>query len=68
MDKIKNYLKLGPFALCMATNSVLAQKPNVLFVISDDQSYPYASAYGSKMVSTPESKYVVPTECAMISL
>lgn len=30
-----------------------AQKPNILFVISDDQSYPHASAYGSRMVATP---------------
>ncbi len=27
--------------------------PNILIAISDDQSYPHASAYGSKMVSTP---------------
>ena len=27
--------------------------PNILFAISDDQSYPYASVYGSKMVQTP---------------
>jgi uncharacterized sulfatase len=26
---------------------------NILFVVSDDQSYPHASAYGSAMVSTP---------------
>lgn len=30
-----------------------AQKPNILFVISDDQSFPHASAYGSNMVATP---------------
>ncbi|MEX1049215.1 MAG: sulfatase [Akkermansiaceae bacterium] len=30
-----------------------AARPNILFMISDDQSYPHASAYGSKMVSTP---------------
>lgn len=29
------------------------KRPNILFVISDDQSYPYASAYGSKAVHTP---------------
>ncbi|WP_229312203.1 sulfatase family protein [Larkinella punicea] len=29
------------------------RKPNILFVISDDQSYPHASAYGYKAVSTP---------------
>ncbi len=28
-------------------------RPNILFVISDDQSFPYASAYGSKVVETP---------------
>jgi N-sulfoglucosamine sulfohydrolase len=27
--------------------------PNILFAISDDQSFPHASAYGSKMVNTP---------------
>jgi N-sulfoglucosamine sulfohydrolase len=27
--------------------------PNILFAISDDQSYPHASAYGSKFISTP---------------
>ena len=32
---------------------VYAQKPNILFVISDDQSFPHASAYGSKFVETP---------------
>ncbi|HEX7905420.1 MAG TPA: sulfatase [Chitinophagaceae bacterium] len=35
-----------------------ARKPNILFVIADDQSYPHASAYGSKMVSTPAFDYV----------
>lgn len=30
-----------------------ADRPNVLIAISDDQSWPHASAYGSKMVSTP---------------
>ena len=29
------------------------QRPNILFVISDDQSYPHTSAYGYKAVSTP---------------
>ena len=30
-----------------------ARKPNILFCISDDQSYPHASIYGTKWVSTP---------------
>lgn len=29
------------------------QRPNILFVISDDQSFPHASAYGCKWVKTP---------------
>ena len=28
-------------------------RPNILIAISDDQSYPHASAYGSKLVDTP---------------
>ncbi len=28
-------------------------RPNILFAISDDQSYPYASAYGTSSVFTP---------------
>jgi len=30
-----------------------AKKPNILFVISDDQSYPHTSAYGFKAINTP---------------
>src|SRR5688500_6099889 len=30
-----------------------AARPNILFVISDDQSFPHASAYGTKWVKTP---------------
>lgn len=29
------------------------KRPNILFVISDDQSYPYASAYGTEAIRTP---------------
>lgn len=29
------------------------KQPNILFAISDDQSYPYASAYGMKGINTP---------------
>ena len=34
------------------------RKPNILIAISDDQSYPHASAYGSRMVSTPAFDWV----------
>ncbi|HEX6068473.1 MAG TPA: sulfatase [Longimicrobiaceae bacterium] len=30
-----------------------ASRPNILLVITDDQSYPHASAYGSRFVETP---------------
>jgi N-sulfoglucosamine sulfohydrolase len=29
------------------------QRPNILFAISDDQSFPHASAYGARFVETP---------------
>jgi N-sulfoglucosamine sulfohydrolase len=29
------------------------KRPNILFAISDDQSFPYASIYGDKVVNTP---------------
>ncbi|MEX2403124.1 MAG: sulfatase [Balneolales bacterium] len=37
------------------TSTAVAQDkpPNILFAISDDQSFPHASAYGSKFVETP---------------
>jgi N-sulfoglucosamine sulfohydrolase len=41
------------FMLLVATLATAAQKPNILFAISDDQSYPHASAYGCKWVKTP---------------
>ncbi len=39
--------------ICASAALVAADRPNILFAISDDQSYPHASAYGSKMVHTP---------------
>ena len=37
-------------SMCRAAGQ---QRPNVLLAISDDQSYPHASAYGDRAVSTP---------------
>ena len=34
------------------------KRPNILFVMSDNQSYPHASVYGSKWVKTPGFDYV----------
>jgi arylsulfatase A-like enzyme len=41
-------LVLASAALCAA-----AEKPNILFLLSDDHSYPYVSAYGDTNVKTP---------------
>ncbi|MFK7909164.1 MAG: sulfatase [Akkermansiaceae bacterium] len=30
-----------------------AERPNILFCLSDDQSYPHASAYGESVIKTP---------------
>ena len=51
------------FRLCLSILLVLtaptyastraAERPNILFIIADDWSYPHASAYGDKVVKTP---------------
>ncbi|MBM82641.1 MAG: heparan N-sulfatase [Planctomycetaceae bacterium] len=43
-------LLLGYF---LVSQSAQAQRPNILFAISDDQSFPHASAYGTKGIETP---------------
>jgi len=35
------------------THPAIKKQPNILFAISDDQSYPHASAYGQKVFHTP---------------
>lgn len=46
---------IGWFGMLVLTwpVGVAAARPNILLAISDDQSYPYASAYGCGGVSTP---------------
>ena len=39
------------FGSCNTNKDV--KPPNILFIISDDQSYPHASIYGTKWLSTP---------------
>jgi N-sulfoglucosamine sulfohydrolase len=41
------------FLILAASLAPAAERPNVLIALSDDQSWPHASAYGSKMVHTP---------------
>ena len=38
--------------------TVAHERPNILIAISDDQSFPHASAYGSTMVNTPHFDHV----------
>jgi len=32
---------------------IAQKKPNILFLLADDMSYPYASVYGEKNIKTP---------------
>ena len=41
------------FVLASVVALVAADKPNVLFILSDDHSYPYLSCYGDGNVRTP---------------
>jgi arylsulfatase A-like enzyme len=42
------------FAVAIFCNAALAaQKPNILFLLSDDHSYPFLSCYGDSNVKTP---------------
>lgn len=41
------------FIGCLCWSSSWAAKPNILFLLSDDHSYPYMGAYGNKDVRTP---------------
>ncbi len=41
------------FAAFLIAATVRSERPNILIAISDDQSYPHASAYGDAAVSTP---------------
>ncbi len=40
-------------SLALGCAPAQAKPPNILFCISDDQSYPHASAYGARFVNTP---------------
>ena len=44
---------LALLLLAAACVAGAADRPNILFVISDDQSFPHAGAYGTKWVKTP---------------
>lgn len=44
---------IGFWSLKSAGQNQAASRPNILFIISDDQGYPHASAYGCDFVKTP---------------
>lgn len=63
MSKISDNLFLlaagiMPLAMAGCSEASEKQRPNILFVISDDQSFPYASAYGDSTVKTPGFDWV----------
>jgi len=41
------------FFLAFGSGTRAADRPNILIALSDDQSYPHASAYGYQAISTP---------------
>lgn len=53
------FLRRGLLCLCFSVigfsilNVQAQDRPNILFAISDDQSFPHASAYGTDWVQTP---------------
>lgn len=46
------------FHSCNSEKRKENKRPNILFVMSDNQSYPHASAYGSKWIETPGFDYI----------
>ncbi len=51
--KVIVVLAILMFAKPVSSTAQSDVRPNILFVISDDQSFPHASAYGSQFVETP---------------
>jgi len=50
---MKHKILLILSVIFFAASGFAADRPNILFTISDDQSFPHASAYGSDWVNTP---------------
>lgn len=46
-------MSLVALASVTSLNAKTEQKPNIIFILSDDHSYPYLGCYGSKDISTP---------------
>lgn len=48
-----NYVSCLLMLVALGASAAAAETPNILFAISDDQSFPHASAYGCQWVETP---------------
>jgi len=46
-------LSLTVYFICISTLMFAQSRPNILFLLADDFSYPYTSVYGDKIVKTP---------------
>jgi uncharacterized sulfatase len=44
---------LASLSVSVFAEETAPQRPNILFCLSDDQSYPHASAYGEPVIKTP---------------
>jgi uncharacterized sulfatase len=53
--KLLTYLTVPALLLCAVSACAEAgdDRPNILFIMTDDQSWPHASAYGDPVVQTP---------------
>ena len=47
------YLAFIVFASCAALGAPTATKPNIVFVLTDDHSYPFLGCYGTAEMKTP---------------
>ncbi|WP_339706753.1 sulfatase [Algoriphagus aquimarinus] len=55
---IASLLILAFFYSCGSSEKSKPKRPNILFAIMDDASFPHMGAYGTKWVSTPAFDYV----------
>lgn len=49
----RSFLRAAAIGLAATAAPSQTRRPNILFCISDDQSYPHASAYGTPWINTP---------------
>jgi arylsulfatase A-like enzyme len=50
---MNKFVMLGLLPVTALSQTTMQQKPNILVVISDDQSVPHAGCYGNKDIKTP---------------